>query len=148
MPLARYFGWVGSVLLALLFIADASLPKSLPAAKGEASTPLIRIHSEHKWPARMVYDTSAPIIGSVRSENPDAGSPDAAGLAPATEIASHEVREAFAEQRTTDARPPAANPKKPKAGRQHLKLVRKQAARPVRFAAQPPPFGWFAPTTW
>jgi hypothetical protein len=27
MPLARYFVWVGSVLLALLFIADAYLPK-------------------------------------------------------------------------------------------------------------------------
>jgi hypothetical protein len=50
------------VLLALLFIADACLPK-LPAAKAttDAPPPAIRIHSERKWPERIVFDTSAPM---------------------------------------------------------------------------------------
>src|SRR5215813_10239563 len=62
MPLARYFLWVGSVLLALLFIAGACLPK-LPAANAmtDAPPPAIRIHSERKWPERIVFDTSAPM---------------------------------------------------------------------------------------
>jgi hypothetical protein len=62
MPLVRYFLWVGSVLLALLFIADASLP-NLPAGKTttDRPSPAIRIHSERKWPERIVFDTSAPM---------------------------------------------------------------------------------------
>jgi hypothetical protein len=44
MPLARYFLFVGGVLLALLFVADALLPK-LPAAEtANANLPVIRIH--------------------------------------------------------------------------------------------------------
>jgi hypothetical protein len=144
MPLTRYFAWVGSVLLALLFIADACLPKSLPIAKGDASLPLIRIHSERKWPERVVFDTRAPIMISARSEDSDAGS-----QAPSIAVASRGVREAFAEQRTADARPPAANPKKPEARRpQHLKLVKRQVAKPLRFAERRSPYGWFGPTIW
>ena len=62
MPLARYFLWVESVLLALLFIADACLP-NLPAGKPttDRPPPAIRIHSERKWPERIVFDTSAPM---------------------------------------------------------------------------------------
>ena len=62
MPLVRYFLWVGSMLLALLFIADACLP-NLPAGKTttDRPSPAIRIHSERKWPERIVFDTSAPM---------------------------------------------------------------------------------------
>ena len=62
MPLARYFLWVGGVLLALLFVADARLP-ALPVAEAttDVPSPIIRIHSERKWPDRIVFDTNAPI---------------------------------------------------------------------------------------
>ena len=85
MPLARYFIFVGGVLLALLFVVDAYLPK-LPATvsdRAEAGTDksIIRIHSDRKWPERIVFDTSLPtIVPAVKAE--------AAALAPATSVSS------------------------------------------------------------
>jgi hypothetical protein len=64
MPLMRYFTFVGGALLALLLIANACLP-SLPVAGGSQSTvdrSVIRIHSDTKWPERVVFDTSRPTI--------------------------------------------------------------------------------------
>ena len=68
MPVVRYFLFVGGALMALLFIADACLPK-LPAAEpsavaGDAASDLsvIRIHSDRKWPERVEFDTSQPTI--------------------------------------------------------------------------------------
>ncbi len=64
MLLARYFLSVGGVLLALLFVVDAVVPK-LPAAatdRNDTDTDkaVIRIHSDRKWPERVVFDTSTP----------------------------------------------------------------------------------------
>ena len=63
MPLARYFGFAGSVLLALLFLADWYIPK-LSAAPDRAGVDksIIRIHSKHKWPEAIALDTSLPTI--------------------------------------------------------------------------------------
>src|SRR5260221_11772355 len=65
-PIGRYMAFVGSLLLAMLFIADWLLPMG-PAqsvTRGEANKPTIRIKSDqdHKWPARIAFDTSAPTI--------------------------------------------------------------------------------------
>ena len=62
MPLARYFYLVGGVLLALLFILDASFPKLPVAAKAKVYLPVIRIYSDRKLPERIIYDTSLPTI--------------------------------------------------------------------------------------
>jgi hypothetical protein len=62
MPLARYFSFVGGALLALLFILDAYLPKIPIEERAHANLPIIRIHSERKWPERVVFDTSVPAI--------------------------------------------------------------------------------------
>ena len=63
MPLARYFAFTGSVLLALLFLADWYLPRSGPAPpRAEVARTVIRLHSGHKWPERVVIDTSLPTI--------------------------------------------------------------------------------------
>jgi hypothetical protein len=62
MPLFQYFGWVGSVLLAALFAAGWWLPGNLADAP-RPRTPLsesIRIRSDHKWPERVVFDTTSP----------------------------------------------------------------------------------------
>lgn len=67
MPLMRYFLYVGGALLALLFIADACLPP-LPVAKASRSAAdlsVIRIHSDTKWPERVVFDTTRPTIAPV-----------------------------------------------------------------------------------
>lgn len=65
-PIARYFVFVGSLLLAVLFIADWLLPMSRTptATGGEADKPIIAIKSDHKWPERVVFDMSAPTIVS------------------------------------------------------------------------------------
>ena len=62
MPLFQYFGWVGSFLLAALFAANWCC--SAPIARAPLSdVPLdqkihIRIHTDHKWPERVVLDTT------------------------------------------------------------------------------------------
>ena len=63
MPLGRYFAFVGSVLLALLFLADWYMPRSAVATTGGGvDKAVIRIHSRHKWPERIVIDTNLPTI--------------------------------------------------------------------------------------
>ncbi len=60
MPLAQYFVGVGGALIALMFIADAYLPK-LPAYETlRDELPAIRIHSERKLPDRVVFSTNDP----------------------------------------------------------------------------------------
>jgi len=63
MPIGRYFLIMGGVLLALLFLVSWSLP-TLTAAPEEASNehPTILIHSRHRWPDAVVFDTSRPTI--------------------------------------------------------------------------------------
>jgi len=64
MPVVRYFLFVGVALLALLFGIDVYLPK-LPSAEIPGATTdlsVIRIRSDHKWPERVVFDTSLPTI--------------------------------------------------------------------------------------
>jgi hypothetical protein len=63
MPVGRYIAWVGTSLLALLFMADWCLPKSLPALSGDAiNRPVIRIASIQQPPERIVIDTGQPTI--------------------------------------------------------------------------------------
>jgi hypothetical protein len=74
-PIARYFIIVGGSLAALLFIAGWCLPT--PAARF-ADRPqaleraIIRIKSAHKWPEKIVMDTSQPTIALPAVEEPAA----------------------------------------------------------------------------
>jgi hypothetical protein len=63
-PIGRYFAFVGSLLLAILFIADWYLPMAplQSVTSREADKPIMRINSDQKWPERIVFDTSAPTI--------------------------------------------------------------------------------------
>jgi hypothetical protein len=63
-PIGRYIAFVGSLLLAILFIADWYLPiaPTQSVTSREADKPLIRIKSDQKWPERIVFDTRAPTI--------------------------------------------------------------------------------------
>jgi hypothetical protein len=77
MPLRQYFTWVGSILLVALFAADWCLPAPLPAPRFEVSPQErvnLRIRSDHKWPDKVVFDTTLSQLASVA----DAGrEPDA-----------------------------------------------------------------------
>jgi len=60
-PIARYFIFVGGTLAALLFIPGWCLPTP-PAIFADQSVALdravIRIKSTHKWPEKVILDTS------------------------------------------------------------------------------------------
>jgi hypothetical protein len=141
MPLARYLFHVGSVLLALLFIADACLPK-LPVAHGADGVSYgIRIHSDRKWPERVVYDTSLPIITP-----PQGVDTEQSTASPAT-IASARPREheAFAQLRPSDAnqlQSPDSKKREPKL--QHQRKIAKRHMPPtVLLVARQSRFGWY-----
>ncbi len=61
--IARYFFFVGSLLLAMLFGAGWYLPDSPQSFVREAQVDksIIRIKSAHKWPEQVVIDTSLPL---------------------------------------------------------------------------------------
>jgi hypothetical protein len=63
-PVGRYIAFVGSLLLAIFFIADWYMPMAPTqiVTSQEADKPIIRIKSDHKLPERIVFDTSAPTI--------------------------------------------------------------------------------------
>jgi len=65
MPLMRYFGFVGSALLLLLFGLDWYLPQpAVESVRAVTDRPAIRISSIEKLPERVVIDTSNPIAAA------------------------------------------------------------------------------------
>jgi hypothetical protein len=64
MSLAGYFRNVGAALLALLWIADFYLPRPDVVRSAVVDQPAIRIHSDQKWPERVVFDTSTPVVST------------------------------------------------------------------------------------
>ena len=87
MPIARYFMVVGSALVVLLLIAGWSLPApppSFPDRPEIVKRAAIRIKSAHKWPEKVVLDTSQPTIAPPTVEQSPAAQsvrlpPDEAG---------------------------------------------------------------------
>jgi hypothetical protein len=147
MPLIRYFVFVGGALLALLLIANACLP-ALPVAVDSSSSAgvdrsVIRIHSDRKWPERVVFDTSRPTI------TPAPASVAAMAEAPlpqrtaAARPLKGPVSEAYAQLRT--------NPNELR--NQELKRKRKSVAKnnvgpPTILVAQQPRAGLFGNNVW
>jgi hypothetical protein len=63
MPVARYIVWVGTSLLALLFVANWFLPEpSREAAHETIERPVIRIASVQRPPDPVLIDTNQPTI--------------------------------------------------------------------------------------
>jgi len=131
MLLARYFLSVGGVLLALLFVADAVVPK-VPAAATDSNDlgtdkAVIRIHTDRKWPEPVVFDTSVEAV--VPPPAPVADAP-----------AKTRVREAFAQLVAPEPKKPEAKPQRKR------KIARNRVAPPIIQVAQQPRFGFF--NTW
>jgi hypothetical protein len=75
MPTARYFMVVGSALVVLLLIAGWSLPELPPSFHDRPEViqrAAIRIKSAHKWPEKVVLNTSQPTIAPPAVEEPRA----------------------------------------------------------------------------
>jgi hypothetical protein len=102
MPLLPYFGWVGSFLLAALFATNWCC--SAPIARAPLSdVPLdqkihIRIHTDHKWPERVVLDTTRSTLA--HDANAD-GETDVGG-SETTILAERQPFEPFAEMARKD----------------------------------------------
>jgi hypothetical protein len=84
MPLGRYLTFVGSMLLALLFLADWYFPKSSgEPVHADVDRSIIRIHSRNKWPEAIVFDTSQPTIKFapvITADSPSRSSRDAMAM--------------------------------------------------------------------
>ena len=134
MPLARYFLFVGGALLALLFLVDACLPELPVSEQADMHLAIIRIHSEQKWPQRIVYDTSIPTIIPL---------PDAVA------DVSTKARQAFAQLQRPDANELRSDQRKrePKPQRQR-KIAKRNGPPLTMLVARQPQFGWFGPRIW
>jgi hypothetical protein len=94
MLVLRYFMYVGGALLALLLLCTAILPKPQAVDDTVASAsdvPAIRIHSQQKWPERVVLDTNAQM------PTPATVAQAAATVDQKSASAKGGVREAFAQ---------------------------------------------------
>ncbi len=139
MPLARYFFFVGGLLLTLLFVVDATLPKVTEAVRAEAGTDksIIRIHSDRKWPERIVFDTTLPTIipaSAVRAEAVVPASQTSAEASPKAR-----VREAFAQFASSEPKKPELKPQP----QRKRKIVRNRVVPSGVMVAQQPRSGFF-----
>ena len=143
MLLARYFLSVGGVLLALLFVANAVVPK-MPAADtnrndADIDKAVIRIHTDRKWPERVVFDTSIPAtIVPAQTVKAEAVVPPPTLAADVS--AKTRVREAFAQFVAPEPKKPEAKPQRKR------KIAKSRVAPPMIQVAQQPRFGFF--NTW
>jgi len=144
MPVLRYFLFVGGVLLALLYISSSWLPTSPEMVTANADVPLIRIHSDRKWPEPVVFDTKISAAAPVQIAQTEAVAP-----APVADTSAKvRVRDAFA-QLPFDPKLEQADAKKPEAKLPpKRKVAKRHVAPPTMLVAQQPQFGFFANNSW
>lgn len=152
MPVARYFVFVGGVLVALLLAINLFVPQDSVVASHSApgiDKSTVRIHSDQKLPERVVFDTTLPPVAA-----PAPAVQTAAVLpAPAPEpTAKARVRDSFAQFVPGEARKAEAapTPKKRRVARAHT-YPRPYAGPRMRFAQQQyqqPHFGFFGGPVW
>ena len=143
MPVARYFVFVGGMLLVLLFALNAFAPQEVVVASNAAPSidkTVVRIRSDQKLPERVVYDTSLPTIVPPAAATRIAAAPPA----PTADISAQaRVRDTFAQ-----FVPAEAKKLEPQAPRKR-KIAKSRPAQPLplRFAQQQH-FGFFGNSTW
>ncbi len=145
MPVARYFLWAGGALLALLFVLDAYLPKLPAAGKTNSDLLVIRIHSDRKWPERIVYDTNLPTVAAA----PAASAETLAATAATTDVSAEaRVRESFAKLQASSAdKPQPAAPKGLATTQPKRRVAKKYAAPRLRLVEQLQ-FGFYGRRFW
>ena len=140
MPVVRYFLCVGGVLLALLFLSDAYAPRMpvVSATETGVHRSIIRIHSDRKWPERVVFDTNLPTIVPAPAATTVASVPAAPVVADVS--AKARALQAFAELKPSEPKKPELKPQRKR------KIAKARMAPPVILVAQQPRFGFF--NTW
>lgn len=150
MLLARYFLYVGGALLALLLLVSAELPQApvAPSTDSAADLPAIRINSDRKWPAKVVFDTNAPTIvpTQIASNAADVRSP----MATAQAAPKAAPREALAQLAPSDLKRTDVRKLEPKLRQRHKVAARRRMyPRPMMVAQQPQfGFGFFGSRIW
>jgi hypothetical protein len=148
MPVARYFLFVGGVLLALLFALDAFAPQQVAVASNSAASidkTVVRIRSDQKLPERVVYDMSLPTIVPPAAKTQIA----AAAVMPIADLnAQARVRDTFAQFVPAEAKKleKQLEPQAPRK-RRVARIAKPRSAPPVQFAQQQH-FGFFGNNTW
>jgi hypothetical protein len=149
MPVARYFLFVGGVLLALLFALNAFAPQQAAVAINSAASvdkTVVRIRSDQKLPERVVYDMTLPTVvpPAATTQIATAPVPPAAGVnAPA------QMRDTFAQFVPAEAKKPEKQIE-PQAARKRkvVRVAKARSARPMQFAQQQQHFGFFGNNGW
>jgi hypothetical protein len=144
MPLLRYFLFVGAALLALIFVVGEAFPTApadqvASAAVAASDAPMIRIHSDRKWPERVEFDTNAPAVALVPAQT--AGNVTAVPVQAANAQPNVTVRDAFAQ-----FSPPEVMKSDPKLAQK--RRIAKRRVPPQMQVAQRPQFGLFANNIW
>jgi hypothetical protein len=144
MPVLRYFVFVGAALLALLFVVGAALPPTPVVQASNAATDLstIRIHSDRKWPARVVFDTSAPTIVPAPTQTASVAPAAAAPERVADVSTKVTARDAYAQLTPADLKKPETKPAHKR------KVAKRRPGPPTMLVAQRPQFGLFANNIW
>jgi len=157
MPVARYFLFVGGVLLALLLAIDTLVPQQAIVASQAAPSvnkTMVRIRSDQKLPERVVYDTSLPTIvppSAVTAQvTAPVVAPPASVMASADATAQARVRETFAQFVPAEAKKPEAQVQRKR------KITKTRPAPPMQIAQQPRQmriaqqshFGFFGGSNW
>ena len=148
MPLARYFLYVGGVLLSLVFILDACLTKLPVMERAHVNSPIIHIHSDRKWPERIVFDTTLPTIVHAQTAIVEDRVPSPVTVTDAA--VKEREREAFALMQPSNAKrlePSAPGRPELKPQRQR-KIVKRHVMPRSLLVARQPQFGWFGNTIW
>ena len=128
MPLLAYLWKVGATLLLLLFVADYCVPRAPIPEQTPADRATIRIHSDRKWPERIVFDTRSPTVVAAA---PAVRIPDVAMSSDVTELPvsrmdNPTVANALAMLPRPDTRPPGS------IDRKRQPKISSVAARPRR----------------
>jgi hypothetical protein len=158
MPVARYFLFVGGVLLALLLAIDTLVPQEAVVASQAAPSvnkTVVRIRSDQKLPERVVYDTSLTTIVPPSAVTAQVTAPVVAPSTPAVAAVSADAT-AQARVRETFAQFVPAEAKKSEPQVQRKRKIARSRQVPSMQMAQPPQmrvaqqsqFGFFGGSNW
>ncbi len=147
MPLARYFLWAGGALLTLLFVAAACLPEPPAAVETTADLPPARIHSDRKWPERIVFETGAPMVHVVPGTT-DSVAVDPPAPPPPSGVIPPDLREVLAQMEPSEISSPKPSKPAKLAPKPQRRIARTRGPGPVRLAERRPQSGWFGQSLW
>jgi len=105
---------------------------------GNSRSAIIHIHSDQKWPERIVYDTSLPaVVPAQTNVEPNVAAPAI--------VASATAREAFAQLQPSGQ---LSDVKKTETKLHRQRKIAKRRAAPPLLATRQVQFSWFGNRMW